>query len=68
MVQTQELQDDHLAGPRVSGTGKKSFMVYSVEALATGPQTIVYSKVIQFIPFGAALTPDQNMTEPDSAE
>ena len=56
-----KLQDNHLVGPRVRGTGKKSFMVYIVEALITGPRLF-------FIPFGVALTPDQNMTKPDSAE
>ena len=30
-----ELQDAHLVGPIVSGTGKKAYMVYPVDALST---------------------------------
>ena len=60
-LETLELQDNHLAGPRVRGTGKKLFVVYPVEALITGLRLL-------FIPFRAALTLDQTMTEPDSAE
>ena len=43
------------------GTGKKSFTVYSAEARITGPRLL-------FIPLGAAIIPDQNMSEPDSVE